>query len=448
MKHYKAVVIGAGPGGYEAALELGKNGIQTLIVEKEKAHLGGTCLNEGCIPAKNYLESAEFVTKANYFRDNGIELEIKNINLSRLKEKTKTMLKEIRTGIAWQLEQLRIETIFGTASFVDANTIAVNSESISFDYCIIATGSQVNLSPLLPVDGKNIITSDDVFELEYLPKSITIVGCGAIGCEFATFFSAFGVDVTMIGRKEQLLPQEDIDASKALAREFKKRGITLLLSSTVVSSKINSETVSVQVEGETNKTIESETVLCAMGRSPNIEGLKPENADVQLDEKGFIVVNEALRTTQPHIYAIGDCIPTLPYAHMARAEARITVHNIITGDDLQNSNTIPSVIFSKPQIASCGINEKSAKDKNLNVAIKKGYFKANPKAKISGDDSGFVKIVIDTDTDEILGATITGLLASEIIHEVQLAIDKKVTLHELRKMIHAHPTVSEIFTIL
>jgi dihydrolipoamide dehydrogenase len=447
MKHYDAVVIGAGPGGYEAALELGRAGVKTLLIERSKEKIGGTCLNEGCIPAKNYLESAEYASKASYFSDCGVVTEMKGLDLSRLREKTGVLLRELRSGIVWGLDQAGVEMAYGSAAFLDSHRIEVAGESIEFENCIIATGSQFREIPNVPLDGKRIISSREVFELERLPASIAIIGGGPIGCEFATFFSAFGVGVTVIQRREMLLNSEDPEVAKALMREFKKRHIRLITSATVEEVNVTPEGVELRIKAENPEELRCEMVLCATGRTPYTEGLHLEKIGVLQSEKGFIEVNRFLQTSQPHIYALGDCIDTPPYAHTAYAEADIAAHNIL-GQKIANTPLSPSVIFSHPQIASCGVKEEEANTQGIAIEIKKAYFKVNSKAKINGDDSGFAKLIVSSESGVILGGSIIGGEATEIIHEILLAVEKKMTFKEIKTIVHVHPSLSEIVRFL
>lgn len=444
MKNYDVVVIGAGAGGYKAALMLCKSGFKTLLIEKSKEKIGGVCLNEGCIPAKTYLQSAELFLKTKWYSELGIELELKGFDLQKLKNKSKDLKDEIRTGVSWLLEQAGVECIYADAVFKDKDTIEVNDLSIGFKKCIIATGSVIRRDPLLPIDGKYIISSHEVFQLEKLPESITIIGGGAIGCEFAVFFNALGVDVTMVSKKEYLIPNQDIDISKALMREFKKRGIKIITFSKVSKMQIKNNRVVLNMNMDNESTIESDMVLLAIGRDPNSKELGLENTDVKVDEKGFVKVNEIFETKQKNIYAIGDCISTLSYAHVASSEAKTVAFNIINNEAIINNSVVPSVVFTIPQIASCGINEKEAKKKNIDVSINKNYYKANPKAKILGDDAGFIKFIIDSKSDEVLGASIVGVEASELIHIITVAIDNNIKYEQLKNSIYAHPTVSEI----
>ncbi|MGB6018790.1 MAG: dihydrolipoyl dehydrogenase [Sulfurimonadaceae bacterium] len=448
MKTYETVVIGAGPGGYEAALKLAEAGVKTLLIDRNKERIGGTCLNEGCISAKAYLQSAEYVAKASHFSDCGVALELKGLDMVRLGAKTVSLKDEIRSGVVWLLEKAGVETLYGAASFIDANTLEVSGETIGFEKCIIATGSAVREVPQLPLDGKRIISSKEVFELESLPASITIVGGGPIGCEFATFFSAFGVEVTLIARGAQLLSAEDEDVAKALLRAFKKRNIRVVTSAAVKKAEVNESGVELLIEAESEGSIQSELLLCAIGRIPYSDGLHPENAGVEQSDKGFIAVNASFQTTQEHIYAVGDCIDTLAFAHTAYAEARIAAQNIISGESAANTHVTPSTIFTDPAVASCGLREKEARAQGRAVEVKKAFFKTNAKAKIKGDDSGFAKMIVCAESGVVLGASIIGVEATEIIHEMVLAVEKKLTAKELKGMIHAHPSVSEIISYL
>lgn len=448
MKQYDAVVIGAGPGGYESAIELGRAGLKTLLIDKSKERIGGTCLNEGCISTKNYLQSAEYVSKANYFRECGVEVEIHGLNMERLREKTVSLKNELRSGVVWLLDNTKVETLYGTASFIDSHTVDVSGEKIRFEKCIIATGAKSREVFTLPLDAQRILTSREIFELKTLPKSIAIIGGGPIGCEFATFFGALGVEVTIIARGAQLLSSEDEDISKTLLRAFKKSNIRVLTSATVENAEVKKEGVQLRVGGETQESIVSEIVLCAIGRDPYTEGLNLKNAGVEQNTKGFIEVDGAFQTSQKHIYSVGDCIDTPAFAHTAYVEARIAAHNLISGKSHTNTHINPSTIFTDPQIASCGLSEKEAKARGIAIDIKKAFFKANAKAKIKGDDAGFVKMIVSPQSDIVLGASIIGVDATEIIHEMVIAVERKLTASELTSMIHVHPSVSEIIRYL
>lgn len=449
MKEYDVVVIGAGPGGYQCAIDLGNAGIKTLLIDRTKENVGGVCLNVGCIPTKNYLESANFLSRVPYFKECGLDLEYNGFDIKKLKNQTIELKKEIRTGVLWKLEQANVELLYAEASFIDEQNIKVDGETISYKKCVIATGSKPREFENLPFDSKYIISSSDVFDLETLPKSITIIGTGAIGCEFSTFFNSVGVEVTLIGRSEYILSKEDEDVSKALMRVFKRININVITSAEIKDVNITSEGVELSVYSKDNEeVIKSELILVASGRVANIDSLNLEQAGVELDENGYVKVNDSFVTSKKNIFSIGDCIDTTAFAHTAYKEAQIVAKNIINSDFKTNPHISPSTIFTTPQIASCGLNEKSAKVQGTDIEIKKAYYKVNAKAKIHGDDSGFAKVIICADTNIILGATIIGVGASEIIHELVFCVEKKLTIDELRDVVHAHPTLSEIITYL
>jgi len=448
MKHYDTVIIGAGPGGYESAFKLGLAGIKTLLIDKSKAAIGGTCLNVGCIPTKNYLQSASFISKIDHFKSNGLMLEYNGLTLEDLKNQTTALIDELRSGIVWTLDQRKVDTHFGTAIFDDEHTVLVDGEAITFDHCIIATGSVVTPTPGIFQNGKNIISSNEVFDLTSLPRSMVIIGRGPIGCEFASFFSAFGTKVTMIVRGSQILPQEDEDVAKALQRVYKKHGVNLMFNTNALSATETAEGVLVEISGENRDKLLCDVVLCATGRSPNTSGLGLEKIGISLSPKGFINVNQNFQTDLSHIYAVGDCIDTPGFAHTAYTEAHIASENIIHSSSLTNNSLNPSTIFTEPSIARCGLNEKQAVAEGVNIDVKKIYYKTSAKAKILGDDSGFAKIICDPESGIVLGATIIGVEATEIIHELIIAVQKQITYAELRSMTHVHPSVSEIIRYL
>ncbi|WP_304543870.1 dihydrolipoyl dehydrogenase [Sulfurimonas microaerophilic] len=449
MDRYEVVIIGAGPGGYQAALELGKAGKKVLLIDKEKKKIGGTCLNVGCIPTKNYLHNAEFISKIEHFIDSGVDLQYGGLDLGRLQTKTTALIDEIRGGVVWMLDQASVALLYGEATFVDHQTIQVDDKTIEFEKCIIATGSKPRELKLLPFDSKQIISSNDIFTLEALPKSITIVGSGAIGCEAASFFNAFGVKVTLLSRGEMILSKEDIDVAKALKRVFKREGINLIDSAVIESVIKKDDGVELIVRAQENEQVlKSDLVLSVSGRIPNTAELNLEDAEVQLDSKGFIEINEAFQTTNSNIYAVGDCINTPGLAHTAYKEGKITAYNIINSDSKPNIHISPSTVYTNPQVASCGLKESDAYNEAVDIEVKKVYFKANAKAKILGDDSGFAKVILSKTDGTILGAAIIGVEATEIIHELVFAVEKKLTIDELRDVIHAHPSVSEIISYL
>jgi dihydrolipoamide dehydrogenase len=441
---FDVIVIGAGPAGYEVASILGAGGKSVCIIEKGEDSVGGTCLNEGCIPAKNFLESATFVKKAKYFESCGVDVSIGGFDMSKLKANTCRLICDTKTGVFNMLKKGKVEIKYGTASFLDENTIKVNDEELSATNFIIASGSSHREHPLLKVDGEYIISSREVFELDTLPKSILVVGGGAIGCEFATFFSSLGTTTQIAEFTPKLIPAEDDDMGKTLKREFERAGIKVDVKANITSYEINEEGVEVTIDlGKKQKVESFEKILVSIGRVPNSEALNLDAANISSD-RGFVEVDENLKSiSNPKVYAIGDVIKTPALAHVAYYEAKRVAQQILDQDVFDENTAWPSVTFCSPQVASIGASEASLKEEGVSFKAKKVFFKPNAKAKIKGDDSGFIKILYNTETNKILGAGIIGNEATEIIHEFLVAINADLTLDDLSKMIFAHPTLSE-----
>lgn len=441
---YDVIVIGAGPAGYEVASILGSAGKQVCIIEKAEEKVGGTCLNEGCIPAKNFLESSTFVKKAKYFEECGVEVSISGFDMSKLKANTCRLICDTKTGVFNMLKKGKVEIKYGMATFINENKIKVNDEELSAANFVIASGSSHREHPLLKVDGKNIISSKEVFELDSLPKSILVVGGGAIGCEFATFFNSLGTKTQIAEYTAKLIPSEDDDMGRTLKREFERAGIIVDVKANITDYKIEDEGVEVTIDLGKKQKIESfEKILVSIGRIPNSEDLNLELANIKSD-RGFIEVDENLKSiSNPKVYAIGDVIKTPALAHVAYYEAKRVAQQILEQEVFEQNSPWPSVTFCSPQVASIGQSEASLKEQGIAFKAKKVFFKPNAKAKIKGDDSGFIKIIYSTENDKILGAGIIGNDATEIIHEFLVAINANLTMKDLSKMIFAHPTLSE-----
>jgi len=440
--NYDIVVIGAGPGGYECASLLAKQGKNVAIIEKCEEQIGGTCLNEGCVPAKQYLESATYISKKSYFESCGVEIGNISLNLNTLKDKKNALINQLRSGINMKLKKAKVTTIFGKATFEDENSIKVNDKIIKANKFVIASGSVHRPHPLLEIDGKQIISSKEVFELDTIPTSILIVGGGAIGCEFATFFNSLGVKVHIAEFTPQIVPAEDVDVAKALQRELQKKGISITLEANVTSFSKNNNSITITMDTKRGEDkSEYDLVLVSIGRTPNTKDLNLEKANIKSD-RGFITVNQELLTSNPNIYAIGDIIPTPALAHSAYNEANVVATNI-NGSTNKPSKVIPFVTFCQPQVASIGKNEKTLKAEGIEYDVIKHFYKSSAKAKIKGDDSGFIKLLCDKQSGVILGGVILGNDATENIHQILLCIETKLTKKDISNMVFAHPTLSE-----
>ena len=441
MNDFDVIVIGAGPAGKNVALELEKSGLSIAIIEKDQ--VGGTCLNEGCIPAKLYLESSSYVEKLKHFSQVGVHVDNLSFDFKELKTKKEELLNMLRDAASGKIKKSKIEFFQGEASFIDKNSIKVGEQTLKADKFIIASGSIHRPHPLLEIDEKQIISSKEVFELEKLPKSVLVVGGGAIGCEFATFFNALGVEVHIAEFTPQIVPAEDADVAKALQRELQKKGIKITVDANVTSFTKNNDSVEIVMETKKGEiTSQYELVLVSIGRAPNTANLELQNAQVQTD-RGFITVNEQLQTSTTNIYALGDVISTPALAHAAYNEANILAKNFIDNEKNSPSKIIPFVTFCQPQVASIGKNEKTLKEEGTEYKAIKHFFKSSAKAKIKGDDGGFIKLLCEKESDIIIGGAIIGHDATELIHQILIAIEKKTTTKELSNMVFAHPTLSE-----
>jgi len=440
---FDVVVIGAGPGGEKCSQYLAKGGKKVCLIEKNENHIGGTCLNEGCIPAKLYLESVESLGKRKYLESLGLSMKDVSFDLATLKEKKTALLSQIRKGATTNISKAGVEMVFGSASFVDENSLSVGEQIIKADKFVIATGSIHRPHPLLEVDKKQIISSDEVFELEKIPSSILVVGGGAIGCEFATFFNSLGSSVHIAEFTPNLVPAEDEDVAKTLERELKRKGIKVTLNANVTNYTKNENSVTIDMQTPRGVMQDSyELVLVSIGRAPNTKNLGLENANIK-SERGFVAVDENLKTTNPNIYALGDVVPTPALAHMAYHEARVVANNILNDKKTKPSKIIPFVTFCHPQVASVGLNEKTLKKQNREYEVIKSFFKSNAKTKIKGDDGGFIKLLCEKESGIILGCAMIGHDTTELIHEILIAINAKLTKNDLKEMIFAHPTLSE-----
>ncbi len=446
MYDFDVLVIGAGPAGYEVASLLGEAGKNVCIIEKSESSVGGTCLNEGCVPAKNFLETAAYIKKEQYFKSCGVNHTGSSFDINTLKKATNCLIQDLKVGIFSKLKKSKVTIEYDRATFVDNHTLALENQNkkIRAKNIVIASGSSHREHPLLKLQDDKIISSREVFTLKEIPKSILIIGGGAIGCEFASFFNALGVRVEISEFAAKLVANEDDDISRTLKRELEKKDIHIDLNANVTDYNISEKGVEVSVDR--GKKVEIKTfdkVLVSIGRVPNTFDLHLENANIEQD-RGFIEVNENLLClNHDNIYAIGDVLKSPALAHVAYYEAKRVAQHILEEEMFSKDYIFPSVTFCTPQIASIGKSEKVLKENDIKFKSKKLFFKTNAKAKIKGDDSGFIKVLYDEETSLILGASIIGNDATELIHQFLIAINAKLGLNDLEKMIFAHPTLSE-----
>jgi len=443
---FDVIVIGSGPGGYVAAIRCAQLGLKTACIEK--GELGGTCLNVGCIPSKALLHSSELVYQLSHqMEDHGINVESATFEFEEMMKRKASIVSNFNQGVGALLRKNKVIQYQGIGSLVSPTEVKVEGEKkqeIEADNYILATGSEPITLPFLPIDEKRIITSTGALSLPDIPKKLLVIGAGVIGVELGSVYSRLGSEVTFIEFLPKICPTLDATLSKSFQAILEKQGLTFHLSSKVVSADIQPEeiTLSVEKEGE-NLSFIGDVVLCCIGRRPYTSGLGVENVGIELDEKGFIPINNRFQTKQPNVYAIGDIVNGPMLAHKASEEG-VAVAEIIAGENPCISYmAIPNVVYTEPEVASVGLTEEEAK--RLGLPIKTGSFpfKTNSRAKCTGQEEGLVKIVSDAKTDTLVGVHILGSHASEIIGEAAVAIQKKMTTLELANTPHAHPTLSE-----
>jgi len=443
--HYQVVVIGTGPGGYVSAIRAAQLGLRTAVVEQDE--LGGTCLNWGCIPTKAWIVSAHLLEQIRRAREFGIEVSEPKINWGLLLERKNKVVKQLTGGVKTLLQGRQVDIHRGAAKLTAANRVAVTAPGgkiteLTADNVIVATGASATLPPGFKLDGERVITSKEALELSKQPKRIAVLGGGVVGSEFACFFAALGTRVTLIEMLPRLVPAEDDEIAQALERELKKQNVDLHLGTKVDGVK-DGPAGSVVLTLAGGKSVEVDTVLVATGRRPYTTGLGLEPIGVARGDHGKIVVNDRLETTVKGIYAIGDVTDIKQLAHFASAQGKAAAE-IIAGHPAQtNWRAVPAATFTSPEIASVGLTEREAKEQGRTVKIGRFPFRAHGRNIADGETSGFIKIVGDAGTGQILGAHIIGAKASELIHECSLAIAADLDVEDLARAIHAHPTLME-----
>ena len=446
MAHFQVVVIGAGPGGYVAAIRAAQMGLKTAIVEKDE--LGGTCLNWGCIPTKSWVVTAHLYEQIKRAKEYGIVVGEPQIDWTALVARKNKIVKQLTGGVKQLLAGRQVEIYKGTAKLTSANRIAIalnagGTEEITTDHIILATGAAAWNPPGWSLDGERVIGSKEALDLSHQPKRVAILGGGVIGCEFACFFAAIGTQTTVIEMLPRLVMAEDEEISAALEREMKKQKIALHLGTKVEDRRDNPDgSITLTLSG--GKTVDVDTVLIATGRRPYSAELGLETVGVAHAERGKIVVNDRLQTSVPNIYAIGDVTDIKQLAHFASAQGK-SAAEIIAGHSAQTHwRAVPAATFTSPEIASVGMTEAEAKAEGRTVKVGRFPFRAHGRNIADGETTGFVKIVGDADSGQILGTSILGPKASELIHEASLAIGADLDVSAIAQAIHAHPTMMEV----
>ncbi len=447
---YDVLVIGAGPGGYVAAIRAAQLGLKTACVES-RATLGGTCLNVGCIPSKALLHGSELFEEAagGHFATWGITA-TPTLDLGRMMaEKTKAV-GELTGGVEFLFKKNKVTWLKGHAAFEDAHTVTVAGEKVTARDIVIATGSSVTPLPGVTVDnaGKRIVDSTGALDLEEVPEHLVVIGGGVIGLELGSVWRRLGAKVTVVEYLDQLLPGMDGEVRKEAAKIFKKQGMEMMLGHKVTGANVDGSTVTLTLEpaaGGEAKTLTASHVLVAIGRRPNTEGLGLEKAGLSRNNRGQIEIDHDFTTAVPNIWAIGDVVPGPMLAHKAEDEGIAVAENIAGLTGIVNHDVIPSVVYTAPEIAGVGITEEQAKDKGLAVKVGKFPMMANSRAKANRDTDGFVKVIADAETDRVVGVWMINSLAGTMIAQAAQAMEFGATSEDIAYTCHAHPTHAEAF---
>lgn len=450
MSSFDVVIIGSGPGGYVSAIRCAQLGFKTAIVEKYNS-LGGTCLNVGCIPSKALLSSSHHYAEIAHFADHGIEVsgDVK-INLEKMIARKQAVVDQTVGGINYLMDKNKITVFNGLGSFVDATHIAVakadgTSETIEAKYTVIATGSKPSSLPFIKIDKERIITSTEALALKEVPKHLVIIGGGVIGIELGQVYLRLGAQVSVVEFMDRIIPGMDGALSKELTKVLKKQGMKFYVSHKVKSVERNGDAVVVQAENAKGETItlEGDYSLVSVGRRPYTDGLNADKAGVKISDRGQVEVNDHLQTNIPNIYAIGDVVRGAMLAHKAEEEGTM-VAEILAGQKPHiDYNLIPGVVYTWPEVAAVGQTEEQVKASGTEYKVGSFPFKALGRARASGDLDGFVKIIADAKTDEVLGVHMIGARTADLIAEAVTAMEFKASAEDISRMSHAHPTFAE-----
>jgi dihydrolipoamide dehydrogenase len=450
--NYDVVVIGSGPGGYVAAIRCAQLGMKTALVEKYNT-LGGTCLNVGCIPSKALLDSSEhYHNAAHNFPAHGIDIKDLKVNLKQMIQRKGEVVKQTGDGIVFLMKKNKIDVHIGVGSFVDKNTIKITgsdgkSKEIKTAKTIIATGSKPSTLPAVPIDKKRIITSTEALNLTEVPKTMIVIGGGVIGMELGSVYARLGTKIIVVEFMDRLIASMDASLGKELQKVLKKLDFDFHFSHKVTGATVKGKEVVVTAEDKDGKKIELKAEYCLMsvGRKPYTEGLGLENAGIKTDERGRIPVDEHLETSVKGIYAIGDVIKGAMLAHKAEEEGVLVAEQMAGQKPHINYNLIPGVVYTWPEVAAVGFTEEQLKEQGRAYKIGNFPFKASGRARASMDTEGFVKVLADKNTDEILGVHMIGPRVADMIAEAVVAMEYRASAEDVARMSHAHPTFTESF---
>jgi dihydrolipoamide dehydrogenase len=441
------VIIGAGPGGYVAAIRAAQLGLEVTLIEDD--HVGGVCLNWGCIPSKALIHVADMKSRMEHAKKMGLTISGIKVDLEKMMGWKRDVVEKLRNGVATLLNKHGVDLIHGKAMLTGESSISVETDEgvqrYEFENLILATGSSPITPPFVKLDGKRIVESKDALEINEIPEHFVVIGAGAVGLEMGMVYSKLGSKVIILDAADSLLPTMSREVGKTMQKALQNHGIDLVLSAKVLSVEENQDGLELkyEVKGSSVK-IRADRILVAIGRKPNTEGLGLDKAGVKTDEKGFIPVNEKMRTNKERIYAIGDLVQGMMLAHRASFQGKVAAEVIAGEPSAYEGVEAPAVIFSDPEIASVGLTEQEARDRGLNVKSGVFPFKALGRTLTMGEDPiGFTKVVSDEDTGTVLGVHIVGPNASDLISEGALAVASASHIDDLQLTIHPHPTFSE-----
>lgn len=460
----KIIIIGAGPGGYETALLAAKRGVEVVLIES--AHVGGTCLNEGCIPTKTFCKNAEVLDSLREGETFGLTDLTYGFDFSKVIDRKNAVVEQLRGGVEGLLNNKLITLVLGKAAFKDAHTVTVTpgatpvtiekSVEYSADHIIIATGSVSSSLPIPGADLPGILTSREILDIEKVPSSLCVIGGGVIGLEFASIFRSFGCEVTVLEYCKDILPRFDTDLAKRLKQSLSKRGISIETQAQVTSvteCDADAYTVSYTRKGK-EETVTAEKVLMAVGRRANVASLNLDDIGLEYTQRGIVTDERTMQTNIPHIYAVGDINGRMMLAHAATFQGIVALDHIMGVENQIDLSVMPAAVFTSPEAASVGLTEDECKERGIPVKCLKSFFRANGKAVTMGETDGFCKVVVAAEPKEgaqspyqpgrVLGCHLYGPHSSDIVQEACAMISRKATLEEFQSVIHTHPTLTEV----